>query len=143
MNHIPSEEFQTATNIDGRESAGQKFIVSIDALNEVSEMVGPDDTELLAELIDEYLADSDEIVEQMQAQLEKDDRIALQRAAHSLKSTSATFGVLPLAEFCKQLEDALRDDLPNVDYGMLLGEISVLHQRSRAELEREKAQRLA
>jgi len=130
-------------NTDKQESADQEFVVSIDMLNEVAEMIGPDDPELLAELIDEYLADTDQLVEQMQTLLDEDDMVALQRAAHSLKSTSATFGVMPLSKLCKEQEDALRDNLPGIDHGTLLQQIGSLHQRSRAELAAEKARRLA
>lgn len=121
----------------------QESIVSIDILNEVAEMVGPDDPELLVELIDDYLTDTDALIAGMPSILASGDLVSLQRAAHSLKSTSATFGVMPLSELSKGLENALRDQVPEIDHADMIQQMTQLHEVSRAELEAEKVQRLA
>jgi len=109
----------------------QESIVSIDILNEVAEMIGPDDPELLVELIDEYLTDTDSLIGQMPSILASGDLVTLQRAAHSLKSTSATFGVMPLSELSKELEAALRDQLPEIDHAGMIQQMSQIHEVSR------------
>ncbi len=58
----------------------------------------------LAELIDTYLADSPELIEQMRAGLAASDLEGVRRAAHSLKSNSASFGATRLAGAARELE---------------------------------------
>jgi HPt (histidine-containing phosphotransfer) domain-containing protein len=66
------------------------------------------DRSFLAELIDAYLEDSPQ---QLSAMLHAAQALApedLRRAAHSLKSNSASLGAASLAAQCKELEDLAR-----------------------------------
>ena len=75
------------------------------ALAELLETVG-DDREFLAELVDTYLADSPNLFAELRAAIAGDDAAAARRAAHSLKSTSASFGANTLAAQCREMEAA-------------------------------------
>lgn len=62
------------------------------------------DTAFLVELIDTYLSDSPALLEQMRAGLATGDIELVRRAAHSLKSNSASFGAVRLTEVSRELE---------------------------------------
>ncbi|MGE5250695.1 MAG: Hpt domain-containing protein [Bacteroidota bacterium] len=63
------------------------------------------DVGFLTELVDEYLASSPGLIAGMHQALAAGDAATLQRAAHTLKSGSASFGGLAFAAQCKELED--------------------------------------
>lgn len=58
----------------------------------------------LVELIDVYLNDSPQMIEQMHTGLDAHDIEIVRRAAHSLKSNSASFGAQRLANAARELE---------------------------------------
>jgi HPt (histidine-containing phosphotransfer) domain-containing protein len=77
------------------------------------------DPAFLAEMIDAYLADSTALFGTIDAALAGGRPAELQRAAHSLKSNSATFGAMALAEICKGIEERCKSgrldaDLPGL-----------------------------
>jgi HPt (histidine-containing phosphotransfer) domain-containing protein len=59
---------------------------------------------ILAELVNEYLSDSPQLVEQMHQGLAAGDIELVRRAAHTLKSNSASFGGRRLAIISRELE---------------------------------------
>jgi HPt (histidine-containing phosphotransfer) domain-containing protein len=65
-----------------------------------------DDPAFLAELIDTYLANAPALVVAMRDALAAREAAGLRRAAHTLKSTSATLGAHRLADLCRHLEAA-------------------------------------
>ena len=74
----------------------------IDGLRELREPGEPDP---VAELIDLYLADSPNRVEQMRAAAAKNDAAALKVAVHTLKGSSSNLGAKPLAKLCAEFEE--------------------------------------
>ncbi len=60
--------------------------------------------EFTRELIDAFLQDGPHQIEQLKQSLKSGDADSFRRAAHSLKSNSATFGANQLAELAKELE---------------------------------------
>jgi HPt (histidine-containing phosphotransfer) domain-containing protein len=72
-------------------------------LDSLLETVGGDRT-FLAELVEAYLGDSPGLLEAMRGGLRGDDRTALRRAAHTLKSTSASLGAKAFAAACREVE---------------------------------------
>lgn len=62
------------------------------------------DAAFVVELIDVYLKDSPELIEQMRAGLAAGNIESVRRAAHSLKSNSASFGATRLADASRELE---------------------------------------
>ena len=59
---------------------------------------------MLGKIIDVYLRISPDLLKALQEAVAVGDADSMHRAAHSLKSSSATLGALTLAEQCKQLE---------------------------------------
>lgn len=62
------------------------------------------DADFVGELIDAYLEDSPGLIAGMQAALAAGNAAELTRAAHSLKSSSASLGAMGLSALAKQLE---------------------------------------
>ncbi len=75
------------------------------ALDELIETVGGD-REFLAELIETYLGDSPGLFDELRTGLADRDAAVVRRAAHTLKSTSASFGATRLAGICRGIETA-------------------------------------
>jgi len=74
------------------------------------------DVDLLGQLVEAYFESSPELFDAMQQAIEAGQAPSLQRAAHSLKSGSASFGALAFAAQCKELEDlGKRGDLLAAD----------------------------
>lgn len=63
-----------------------------------------DDGTVIRQLIDLYAADSPQQLADAAASLERQDVGALTRAAHSLKSTSASMGATTASEVARELE---------------------------------------
>ncbi len=71
-----------------------------------------DDGTVIRQLIDLYTKDSPQQLADAAVALEKSDMAALSRAAHSLKSTSASMGATTVCDLARELEDlAKRSDL--------------------------------
>lgn len=77
-------------------------------IDELKEATGRDPA-FLAELIDTYLEDSAALLAAMRQAIAAADAAEVRRAAHSLKSNSASFGAGPLANVCRELEHRARD----------------------------------
>jgi len=81
-------------------------LVDMATLKELRETT---DADFALELIDTYLEDSAELIEAMRSALTAGDADAFRRAAHSLKSNSATVGAAELSSMAKDLERMGRD----------------------------------
>lgn len=68
---------------------------------ELKDMSGAD---FIDELVDTFLEDAPGLVKEMRSALQASDAEAFRRAAHSLKSNSATFGANRLSGLAKELE---------------------------------------
>src|SRR5512142_2677500 len=93
--------------------------LDLSTFEELKQMSGPD---FIDELVDTYLEDAPRLVREMQSALAARDADTFRRAAHSLKSNSATFGAMHLSALAKDLEmlakenklDAAGSQLPAV-----------------------------
>ena len=74
-------------------------------LDQLLETVGGD-TSFLAELIASYLSDSPQLLAEMGKSAAGGDAASLRRAAHTLKSTSASLGAIRLSAVCREIETA-------------------------------------
>jgi HPt (histidine-containing phosphotransfer) domain-containing protein len=74
------------------------------ALDALNEMTGGDPA-FLAEMIDTYLDDTPGQFAAMRQALAGGQADDYRRAAHSLKSNSANFGALALADLCREMEE--------------------------------------
>lgn len=78
-------------------------IIDQTAFAEMLENLGGD-VDFLSELLEEFTASSPELIAAMQQAISSGDAPVLQRAAHTLKSGSASFGALDFAALCRELE---------------------------------------
>ncbi len=72
---------------------------------ELLETVGGD-RDFLAELVETYRADCPGLFAELRTAMASGDAAAARRAAHTLKSTSASLGALGLAGQCREIEAA-------------------------------------
>jgi HPt (histidine-containing phosphotransfer) domain-containing protein len=98
------------------------------ALDELLAMAGGD-RDFVAALVQEYIADSSATV----AALRDAGGAELRRAAHTLKSTSASLGATQLAAICQEIERAAQDGPVE---SRLIAAAEVEHAAARAALER-------
>jgi len=76
-------------------------LIDKEAWERMKSMTGP---AFLAELIDVFLKDSPGLINEMRSGLAAGDVESVRRAAHSLKSNSASFGANRLAGVSRELE---------------------------------------
>ena len=60
-------------------------------------------------LLSRYIDDSNKIIAQLQSAQDSANQEETRRLVHSLKSTSAYVGAIPLSELAKELEDLARE----------------------------------
>jgi two-component system sensor histidine kinase/response regulator len=63
------------------------------------------DVDFMNELVEAYFTSTPDLITSIKQALATGDAPALQRASHSLKTGSASFGALSFADRCKELED--------------------------------------
>ena len=63
---------------------------------------------VLKRVIDLYLDDAPKLIQRLKYAVAAEDAPEIERAAHTLKSTSASLGALKLAQLCKELEASAR-----------------------------------
>lgn len=83
-------------------------LIDMSALENLVSMLGPESGTLLPKLIDDFISDAGKLISAAEDALEKSRPDVLARSAHTLKSTSASFGVTALSEACRELEATAR-----------------------------------
>ena len=86
------------------EANGGANVVNFEVLDELIAMLG-NDIEFASGLIRDFLEDSEELLQNIRSAHESGNAKELERAAHTLKSSSATFGASEAAQICKKLEE--------------------------------------
>jgi len=95
---------------DGQLAAGETMAqatggaIDATAMEKFRAMIGEDAPMFLAELITAFHDDSIKLLAEMREAVVKGDAVSLQRAAHTLKGSSATLGAMRLSAMCKELE---------------------------------------
>ena len=74
---------------------------------ELKEATGAD---FIDELVDTYLEDAPRLLQELKSSAETQDAEMFRRAAHSLKSNSATFGANRLSGMARELEILAKDE---------------------------------
>jgi histidine phosphotransfer protein HptB len=97
---------------------------------ELKQMSGAD---FIDELIDAFLDDAPQMMDQMQIALTTGDIESFRRNAHSLKSNANTFGATELGSLSKELELMARAN--NLDAGNRLEELRAAFAKVAAELQ--------
>ena len=102
----------------------------------------PGRPDILAKVLTAYLNDSRTLVEEIRTAVQTQDAVALTKAAHRLKSSSAQLGALATAAHCKELEHQGR--LASLDSAPgLLAQLTDAHQAACAAMTSELLQRTA
>lgn len=83
-------------------------VIDMQVIQSLRELGGDDDPGLLVELIDIFLEDAPQRLRDVSEALAADDLRRLERAAHTLKSSSANLGALGLSKLCKEMEEIVR-----------------------------------
>jgi HPt (histidine-containing phosphotransfer) domain-containing protein len=89
-------------------SATTHTSIEYDILHALEDDVADYDPEIMLELIDIFLQDSAEHLVGIGRAIEGGDYRKIEISAHSLRSSSATFGALILSNFCMRLEKCAR-----------------------------------
>jgi len=84
-------------------------ILDKDVLNALRDLQLPDKPDILKRVITAYISSSDLLIIELKAAGKVCDHEAIQQAAHSLKSSSASVGAVKLSEMCKKLEADCRN----------------------------------
>ncbi|MBN1875585.1 MAG: response regulator [Anaerolineae bacterium] len=83
-----------------------------DVLRKLYASLGRRADKKLATLLDAFHESAERLLSEMQQAFEERDREVLERAAHSLKSTSAAMGAMALSEIAKTIEFATKETIP-------------------------------
>lgn len=106
----------TNTNENPDPSAIDQDVIDLSVIEMLRELGGDDDPSLVVELIDLFLADAPSRIEEIQTGLRDGDFELLERAAHTLKSSSANLGARELSQVCMELEEMGRKaEAPSAD----------------------------
>lgn len=98
------------------------------------EMIGPDMPEMVAEILDTYLTEAEELLLQIRQAQANGDLDSMLRPVHSLKSSSASVGALALSSTCAELETYLRGHGPAVDVDGHVEQINRQFNEAKSEL---------
>jgi two-component system, sensor histidine kinase and response regulator len=79
-------------------------------LENIRSIFGASGHEMLMNLIRIFIDDSPALLDKMSNALQTRDAVAMAKAAHALKSSSANLGAVSLAGFCRMVEDIARTD---------------------------------
>jgi CheY-like chemotaxis protein len=79
------------------------------AMNRLRATLGAQADRMLPDLIKDFYKDADRLLHQARQALEQGQTNRLRRAAHSLKSTSATLGAMALSAVARELEQSARE----------------------------------
>ena len=74
------------------------------------EGMGDQADDAMAQLVEGFLVNLDQILSQLMVALGQSDGTELSRLAHSLKGSSSTMGAMPLSRVCHELEMHKTDD---------------------------------
>jgi HPt (histidine-containing phosphotransfer) domain-containing protein len=116
-------------------------IIDREALDNIRTLQRPDAPDLVGKVINKYLSASTILLQGLRDAVSAGDAPAVQKVAHTLKSSSANVGATRLAAQCKELELEARINRlgPGRDQ---LRELEAEYQAVRAALEAELPQSL-
>ena len=115
QNNSRRNALQTQKDHDNREILNKASILEEDkpildpqVLNSLREFAGAKAQTIISQIIEQYLEDSPEKLQAIEAAATEQDAKALRKAAHSLRSSSANLGAINVAELCKTVENIAR-----------------------------------
>lgn len=107
-------------------SAESDLAVDMAALYQFVETIGGADPAFQNELIHSYLSSAQQLLRDLTTSYQQQDWTSLKRAAHTLKSSSATISAHSLAEQCRTLEASLKDPPLDSSYPKLWTQIEAI-----------------
>lgn len=84
------------------------LVVDRDVWKSITSLQKPGKEDTLGKILTLYLADSQQLVDTLHGGMATGDAMAVNQAAHSLKSRSAALGALSLSQLCQQIETLSR-----------------------------------
>jgi two-component system sensor histidine kinase/response regulator len=112
----------------------QDKALDMEAIDKLRALQRPGRASVLRKVISLYLDNTPALIDQLNRAERCGDANALQEAAHSLKSSSATLGAFRLAQYFREL-DQIGKSGSTVGASRLLGKVSVEYPRVKAVLE--------
>lgn len=85
-----------------------RTVIDWSRLEQLRALQKPGRPDVVRQLVHTYLTNSASLLDSLDEALARDDHQVLVRAAHSLKSTTATMGAEPLAALAAELEQHFR-----------------------------------
>lgn len=89
-------------------NANEEPLLDAEVLRGLKDLGGDDDPGLFLELIDMFLQDAPQRMDEIHRGLAERDMRLLERAAHTLKSASANVGAMSLSSVCRRMEESVR-----------------------------------
>ena len=102
-NHQNIDTFDETSTVEE-----ENLILDPQVLNSLREFAGAKAQTIITQIIEQYLEDSPEKLQAIEAAATEQDAEALRKAAHSLRSSSANLGAITVAELCKTVENIAR-----------------------------------
>ncbi len=106
------------------------------ALDNIRSLQKEGDPPVLDKIVNIYLSNSPKLIQTLREAVTEPDATAMQKAAHSLKSSSANMGAMTLSSLCKELEMMGRNNSTE-NAGKILSEIESEYERVRVALTEE------
>lgn len=94
----------TGDELDAESALQQSTSIDLQVLEELGSGIGEGGIQVIRELIGIYLAEGQQLINDMERGVEDEDAERLRLAAHTLKSGSATLGARELSAMCQELE---------------------------------------
>ncbi len=91
------------------ESDQETNAIDIDFLQENFDLTNSNDLRFIAQLYLAFKSNAQQTLDQLHEQFDIENYEAIRKSAHGLKSISVNVGAKKLAEFCKKLEDAAKE----------------------------------
>jgi HPt (histidine-containing phosphotransfer) domain-containing protein len=85
-----------------------RSVLDLEVIESLRMLGGEDDPDLLQDLVEIFLEQTPALIARLQEAFDSNDAHALERAAHSLKSSCANLGALRLSAHFKEMELAGR-----------------------------------
>ncbi|MCZ7574724.1 MAG: response regulator [Ardenticatenaceae bacterium] len=130
---IPQDTGATAAE-KGRPGATPPPVLDLAALKRLRNTLGKQADAMLPALLDTFFKDTPRLIADAQRGWEQEQPADVRRAAHSLKSTSATFGAMALSTLARELEYNARDGALE-GAGELLARIRAEYEQAKVALE--------
>ena len=113
-------------------------VLDLETIATLKALGGTEEPDLFVELVDLFVTDAKSHIAALQRALEHNDMRALERTAHTLKSSCANVGAVAMAKLCFELEQLGRKSKPE-GAAQLIAHTAVQYERVRAALNAQKA----